>query len=1160
MAYYYAGMAPQSSRDPNALSPQRNPNRLSANMSTTNAARGGLIRRFTMNEYPTVSPIGQQRRQPGTHEPVSNGASVLSDACTAAGSGSSLDGTRALLSGPGASKTVRRDRVKDRDPLDLRSRQGLAEPDTVANTMVQVDGKVGEVASSALQRGSVVLANDLVYALQHRLTNTDQSTGFGKLAPSDAAARRYEILLAQQRQIQADIAAVDAETRHEVDQSIRHEESIAAMMASSEPTSPPEYGNAFPNAFSKPNRYSTASLTSVGGIANKANRSSIQLTSPSNTMSRPYTSGNVHLPSQSVPTSRRQSDDEDDEEPWMYGFENTAHRAAAKSAFSPNRNSMPITGYARNRSRADRTSFGPVNTSGFLLDDDDDHRTVIPTSTTTSPPTARSYLQVQQTADGFPKLIRREDSNELAASALDIAFAQGVEPQQQVTDRATASRHRISLPPSALSSTFGIAPLNGILTNAESKPSAINRRSLEVKFPAEPKRPLLMAVASPPRGLANAAMQKPSLSTNDIPTLKSISNDSSFANKTAGTSPSRQSVVPTDPSSPEQQSISRVTSASTANTNRYSQEFATAAGLKVEDDVEGLTPSNHSGLQANAAPFGPIAGTHDSPMQHLGPNGMSPFAQQAYYNGYNLQMLNSGFNNMNLGSYNGPMQWPGPPYAQIGGYGQYGQYGHNGHAAASAGRIPDTRMTVQQRRLANEEAQTRYNSLTVGQLTGEIYSLCKDQHGCRYLQRKLDERADNAVEIVFVEIKDHIIELMTDPFGNYLCQKLLECTDDEQRTVLIKNSASSMTKIALNQHGTRALQKMIEYISTPQQIQIIIEALRYDVVLLIQDLNGNHVIQKCLNHLSPENAQFIFDSVGTNCIAVGTHRHGCCVLQRCIDHASGLQKGALVDQVINNAFALVQDPFGNYVVQYILDLGEPCFTEPLCQSFAHQVAYLSKQKFSSNVVEKCIRCATGNVRRAVILEIAEPRELAMLLRDSFANYVVQTAMDFADEETKNLLMENVRPILPSIRHTPYGRRIATKLQEYDARNGSSSPPASGGATPADSISSMSPPATMNGIVNGVPPYGAGLGSAGRANRNGWAGPPPQWPGFNAGANPFNNIPTFDARGFETPLTNGEVASPTPQRHNHSSSLLANGEPRFTSPGFSARQPAPFGHF
>ena len=61
-------------------------------------------------------------------------------------------------------------------------------------------------------------------------------------------------------------------------------------------------------------------------------------------------------------------------------------------------------------------------------------------------------------------------------------------------------------------------------------------------------------------------------------------------------------------------------------------------------------------------------------------------------------------------------------------------------------------------------------------------------------------------------------DVFLDPFGNYLCQKLLEFANDEQRTSLVNNAASQMVKIAFNQHGTRALQKMIDFVSTPEQV------------------------------------------------------------------------------------------------------------------------------------------------------------------------------------------------------------------------------------------------------------------------------------------------------------------------------------------------------
>lgn len=58
-----------------------------------------------------------------------------------------------------------------------------------------------------------------------------------------------------------------------------------------------------------------------------------------------------------------------------------------------------------------------------------------------------------------------------------------------------------------------------------------------------------------------------------------------------------------------------------------------------------------------------------------------------------------------------------------------------------------------------------------------------------------------------------------------------------------------------------------------------VEALKDGVVNLIRDLNGNHVVQRCLQRLGPEDSQFIYQAAGANCVDIATHRHGCCVLQ-----------------------------------------------------------------------------------------------------------------------------------------------------------------------------------------------------------------------------------------------------------------------------------------
>lgn len=271
---------------------------------------------------------------------------------------------------------------------------------------------------------------------------------------------------------------------------------------------------------------------------------------------------------------------------------------------------------------------------------------------------------------------------------------------------------------------------------------------------------------------------------------------------------------------------------------------------------------------------------------------------------------------------------------------------------------------------------------------------------------------------------------------------------------------------------------MIEFVSTPAQINILTGSLRNDVVRMIQDLNGNHVIQKCLNHLTSFSSQFIFDAVSENCVAVGTHRHGCCVIQRCIDHATGGQKAQLVASITRHAIPLSQDPFGNYVLQYIFDQNEVNFSTPLVRAFFGKLAMLSRQKFSSNVIEKCLRITEPSVRRVMIQELIHSPEFDRLIDDPYANYVVQTAWEYADEADEEILAEKVRPLLPRVRHKPYGRRLQGRISDRDRKlgitspNDYSSPDSAGGHVHRASISQessvMSPSSTFSPL--GAPAY------------------------------------------------------------------------------------------
>ena len=55
----------------------------------------------------------------------------------------------------------------------------------------------------------------------------------------------------------------------------------------------------------------------------------------------------------------------------------------------------------------------------------------------------------------------------------------------------------------------------------------------------------------------------------------------------------------------------------------------------------------------------------------------------------------------------------------------------------------------------------RFAGTRLEDLQGEIPALCKDQHGCRYLQKKLEEGVPEHRDMIFRETFGHFADLMT---------------------------------------------------------------------------------------------------------------------------------------------------------------------------------------------------------------------------------------------------------------------------------------------------------------------------------------------------------------------------------------------------------------
>ncbi|XP_052190626.1 pumilio homolog 12-like isoform X2 [Diospyros lotus] len=288
-----------------------------------------------------------------------------------------------------------------------------------------------------------------------------------------------------------------------------------------------------------------------------------------------------------------------------------------------------------------------------------------------------------------------------------------------------------------------------------------------------------------------------------------------------------------------------------------------------------------------------------------------------------------------------------------------------------------------------------WDCLSLKDLQGQVVNLAKDQFGCRLLQKKFENPKEDEIEMAVSEVVSHTGELIRDQFGNYLIQKLMKVGNEKQRSRIILSITRTpfqLFSICLNPHGSRAVQKLLQHVTSEGTIAFIVSALAPGAVALSTDPIGHHVIQQCLICFSSEDNKYLLNEIAANCFEIATNKSGCCVLQSCLEHSEGEQRDRLVAEIIANALHLSEDPYGNYVVQQVLDLKIPEATENLLRQLEGNYASLSCNKYASNVVEKCLIESGEEQSSWIIIDLLSSWNVSMLLVDPFGNFVIQSAL------------------------------------------------------------------------------------------------------------------------------------------------------------------------
>lgn len=330
--------------------------------------------------------------------------------------------------------------------------------------------------------------------------------------------------------------------------------------------------------------------------------------------------------------------------------------------------------------------------------------------------------------------------------------------------------------------------------------------------------------------------------------------------------------------------------------------------------------------------------------------------------------------------------------------------------------------------ITNQEA--KLSQMSIQEITNQLQSIARKQIGCRYLQRLITSTQEDIVNKYFFPYlyPSKLLDLCQDFFGNYFIQKLIPYLSQENLSSLCYLSMSHFVKLSNDAYGTRVIQTLnSQLIKYPTLLSNFTDTMKPCLPQLINDHNGSFVL---LNYALvvpyPQN-EIIYNFLKQNIVKVSTSPNACCTLQKCIDIANDSQRDVLLNTIADHSMYLVSNQFGNYVIQFALTKQNINVNDKIATGLMPNIVFLSKQKYSSNVIEKCFDYCSTTMKEMIINKICDENIIRTLLRDMYGNYVLQKAILNSSEKIKQFFLNVIIKDIGNLQYLTFGQKLITKL-------------------------------------------------------------------------------------------------------------------------------------
>ena len=293
-----------------------------------------------------------------------------------------------------------------------------------------------------------------------------------------------------------------------------------------------------------------------------------------------------------------------------------------------------------------------------------------------------------------------------------------------------------------------------------------------------------------------------------------------------------------------------------------------------------------------------------------------------------------------------------------------------------------------------------------------LYNYILTQKGSREMQIALKKLKEKDIDMLLDKLKDRLSDISVNKYGNYFIRKLIQVCLPSHRIKILKYCGNNFVEICKNEFGTHPFQSLIEMINMPEEKELILFYILNNELILSLHSNGTYIIQKFIS-VTIDNERKKLNENLTNIVnKLIIDPFGVCVIMKLVKHSKDkLIHKKIADYITNNgALNFIQHPYANYAVQNLINSTDLSFCDNIIETIVDNYLSLSMQKFSSNVVENCIKyCDKKNVKK-IYDSIVEDNKIESLLNNIYGNFVLEKLIMRLNKDEKIVFSKKIEKI------------------------------------------------------------------------------------------------------------------------------------------------------